>query len=718
MFKQIIINPLLKYSINLKLRLTYIAFMLIVLVGGILIIYQGYEQKTIVTRVTKESAFIIDHLRGIREGITELSASSGLYLLTREEDYKTLYKNALEKIEEEFSSFNQLQESHSQIYQSLAKIKAKLTELDRSFVNVMTVGINDSVNKPALAIAASDLGPQFNQVLQITSSMIDSEQDAEEINEQRQNILKTIYEIRTRWLNLSRNITVYLTYRNQAFAEEFSFQLQRVKQQLDKLTEFEDDLTFEQVNGLEELQGIYGLYSQAIDKMVTLHSSEAWRKDSHLIRSELGPLLKDIHKDIDAIVKEQQNEADRQVETMLKDIDRFSQNTIIMVIFSVLFCIILIIALRFLVSDRLISTKRAMHEISSGGGLGYTLDESGRDELSELAIDFNVFVSKIKKVVDLIIFASSNLAEEANKMSSVTECAMDLSNSQEKKMLEISAVNTETSEQMAVIAENASEAASSMEEAKSAAANGRNIVQQAIESVQIIASEVNNSSLVVKELAEDANSIGAVIGVIQSISEQTNLLALNAAIEAARAGEAGRGFAVVADEVRSLSHKIQEETVIIKDKIEKLQSASCSVVEKMDSMQENTVKTVDLSSQAGGAFDNIVNDISLVTSMNKQNAEATERQRQNNETISTALMQLGIMSQTMAKTSQDAYNSGNEFKIMAEQLKDIVQQFLKEAEEHDTVVVEQSRQSATPAPSSISASTADKPDADGDIELF
>lgn len=721
MFKKIFITPLLNYSINSKLRLTYIAFILIVLVGGVLVIYQGYEQKAIVTKVTKESAVIINQLRAIREGVTELSAMSGLYLLTREESYKEKYHETLKRINQDLSSFSDFQQSYAEMYQSLEKVKTKLTQLDSSFLNVMSVGINDSLNKPALAIAAESIGPLFNQILQITSVMIDSEDEADEISEKRQKVLKTVYEIRTQWLSLSRNITVYLTYRNPTFANEFTAQMERLKGQLDTLSELEDDLTFEQVNGLEELQGIYGSYKQAVEKMVQLHSGDDWRKDSHLIRSDLGPLLKSIQKDIDDIVSKEQKQADIQVNNMLNDIDNFAQNTIIMVSLSIVICIIIIIAINLLVLERLRSTKSAMHEISSGGGLGHTLDESGKDELSELAVDFNSFIGKIKGVVDLVIISSSNLANEAYKMSSVTECAMDLSSSQQKKTSEISTINTEISEQMVTVAKNASEAAHSIEESKSVAENGRNIVQKAIESVQKIASEVENSSHVVKELEEDTHSIGAVIGVIQSISEQTNLLALNAAIEAARAGEAGRGFAVVADEVRSLSHKIQEETITIKEKIEKLQAASTGVVQKMDSMRENTVTTVDLSSQAGSAFDNIVRDISVITSMNQQNAEATENQRQNNEKVSTALMQLGIMAQTMANTSQDAYNSGNEFKIMAQQLKDIVQQFIDEADDRAFLPVNNassSRQETSSASNLPQKSTNGKTEVEDDVELF
>lgn len=680
MLKALFTKILLNTTIKLKLRFAFVFFLLVILVGSSFFIYNGYKQKGIILDVTQESAPIITHLQSIREGISKLSASSGLYLLTREKNYQEDYQQVFKTLNKHIIYLESHKNIHQEMVQSLEAIKTKLDMLDKSFVNVMTVGVDDNLNKPALLIAAQKIGPLFNQVLQITSVMIDSEDEEEELTQQRKDILKIIFEVRSEWLNLSRNTTVFLTYRNKIFAEGYPLQLTKLKEKLTSLSGLSDDLTFEQSNGLEELESVIVIYQQALDELVPIHNSSGWRKDSQIIRNELDPLLNDIHQSIARVISKEQTRADSQINSLLEDIEQFSNMTLLMAIISFIGAVIIIIILNLLVSRRLVSTQKAMHEISSGGGLGHFLDESGKDELSALAVDFNIFLGKITRVIDLVGVSSGSLAEEASKMNAMTECALDFSYSQERQVSEVAGINNKMSEQMDTIAQNTGAAAQSVEEAKSAAGNGRNIVQQAIASVQLIASEVENSSEVVNELAKDAESISSVIQVIQTISEQTNLLALNAAIEAARAGEAGRGFAVVADEVRSLSHKIQGETIVIKEKIEQLQKASVSVVNKMNSMQDNAEKTVRLSSQTGDAFDNIVNDITSVTAMNQQNAEATEQQRKDNEKVSNALDNLIIMSQTMAKTSQDAHNSGNEFKIMAEQLEDIVEQFIHEAD--------------------------------------
>ena len=683
MLKTLFRKILLDTTVKLKLRLSFVFFLSVILLGSSLFIYNGYKQKDVIIAVTQQSTPIIAHLQSIREGISEMSASSGLYLLTREKNYQEDYHQALNSLKKHITALEVHKNTHQEMVQSLESIKTKLDTLDKSFVNVMTIGVDDNLNKPGLLLAAQKIGPIFNQVLQITSVMIDSEEEEEELTQQRKDILKTIFEVRSEWLSLSRNITVFLTYRNKIFAQDYSLQLNILKEKIARLSELSDDLTFEQSNGLDELEALIVTYQQALDELIIIHSGSNWRKDSQLIRNELGPLLNTIQQSIGQVINKEQTRADSQIDALLEDIEQFSNMTLLIAIFSLIGAAIIIVTLNLLVSKRLITTQEAMHKISSGGGLGHLLDEAGKDELSALATDFNIFVAKIKRVVDMVILSSSNLAEEASKMSGLTECALDFSNAQERQVSEVSDINNKMSEQMDAIAQNTGAAAQSVEEAKSAAENGRHIVQQAIESVQLIAAEVESSSGVVNELAKDTESISSVIQAIQSISEQTNLLALNAAIEAARAGDVGRGFAVVADEVRSLSHKIQEETVVIKEKIEQLQKASVTVVNKMDSMQEHAEKTVQLSSQTGDAFENIVKDITSVTAMNQQNADATEQQRKDNETVSSSLTNLKVMSQTMAKTSQDAYNSGNEFRIMAEQLKDIVEQFVHTADENE-----------------------------------
>jgi len=671
----------LQFSIKNKLRLSYVFFLSIVLLGSASFIYKGYQQQDVLRNVVLKNNPILVQLHTLQESISKLSASSGLYLLTREPVYKENYQQTYKSLLELHNSLETHHKTHSSMVAALAAIKTQLVVLDNKYKKLMTIGVNDNLNKPALKIAAEKIGPLFNQILQITTEMLDSE-EVEEASEVRKKILINIYNIRTHWLNLSRNITVFLTYRTLSFKDNFPLLIAQIADDLKQLSSYSDELTFEQVNGLEQLEIILTSYSEALSLVVPLHSGNDWRKDSQFIQIELAPLLEQIRTNISSIIDTEQNRTTNEVQQLLSNIDDFSQNSFIIALISIIMAIIVIITLNFLVIKRLTTTQQAMHAIASGEGLMHRLSETGYDELSQLAKDFNFFVDKIKRVVDLVILSSANLAQEASKMSTITEHALNVAHDQQQQSLQTQTINTKMSEQMLTMVQNASSAAVSIEEAKQAAEKGRGIVQQSIESVQDIALDVADSAKVVQDLANDTKSINTVVDVIQSISEQTNLLALNAAIEAARAGEAGRGFAVVADEVRNLSHKIQQETVTIKVKIEHLQNASNSVVNSMSTMHSGIEKTVELSALTGNAFDNIVADIATVTQMNLNTAQATEQQQKDNEHVSLALNSLNEMSQAMASTTEQAFNSGNEFKAMAEQLKGIVEQFIQADEFH------------------------------------
>jgi len=722
-------KKLFSLNIKFKLYLSYAFFISAIVFGSSIGIVTGYQNKQILSTVLDDFVPIVNRLFDIQGEIKQMTSMVGLFLLSQEKNYQDGYQQSYQKVVKQIDQIKQipvkLNDSKNlpaedkaildQSVQQLDKVQNNLLQLDKHFQAVMKIGINESQNKPGLGFAASHLSPHYNQVMQLTSIMLDSDKDADE-SEHRQDIVNAIFKIRDYWIGWGRNVTVFLAYRAENSQQELIVSRDLVAKQLEQLTTYSEAFTFEQENGLEELLSLHANYAKKVDELVVLHTSNKWRNDTLMIRNQIGPLLKQINQQVLEIRHSYEEHANSQIDNLHRLVEQFRLANFVGIFSAIFVGLIILVVIDRLVIKRLKNMQQAMAAVSSGGGLNHQLDESGSDELSSVAKNFNIFVDNIRTVVDMVMHSSSTLAQEATKMKSITHCAQELAEGQQKQVDKITEKMDVNTDQVEQVASHSNEASKAVSEARARAEDGHLVVSNAIQSIQFIATEVEESSQVVNTLSEDANSIGTVVEIIQSISEQTNLLALNAAIEAARAGEAGRGFAVVADEVRNLSQKIGQETISITDKVNRLQAASKNVLTRMTATQENTSQSVDLSSQAGSAFDNIVKEIATIASMTEQIAEAAVQQLEGNKNISSTLLDLSIMSQTSAKSAEEASSSGNEFQSMAEQLHHIVGRFIQDAPQSSADEFNSADTKQLSSSSKKQASTL-KPETD-EVELF
>jgi len=225
------------------------------------------------------------------------------------------------------------------------------------------------------------------------------------------------------------------------------------------------------------------------------------------------------------------------------------------------------------------------------------------------------------------------------------------------------------------VARYAGEAAVAASETTQQADTGRQVVNTAIDSMKMLASEIEQAADVIHKLEEDGVKIGAVLDVMRGIAEQTNLLALNAAIEAARAGEQGRGFAVVADEVRTLASRTQESTREIQEMIESLQSGTEAAVTAMDSSRNQAQNGVEKISIAGDALGTIVNGIIHINDMNTQIASTAEEQSAVAEEINQNVAKISLISETATTNAAQTQKASEELSCLSVDLHQLVLQF-------------------------------------------
>lgn len=269
----------------------------------------------------------------------------------------------------------------------------------------------------------------------------------------------------------------------------------------------------------------------------------------------------------------------------------------------------------------------SLDEMSTGtADLTARLDETSKDELGKLVVSFNRFIEKLQGIMANVKDTTDNLGNMSDEMQNIANDVDNTMSQQQDNTIQVATAITEMTATVAEVAKHADAASVEANEALNHTINGKQVVQDTVNSMESLSGEVDRVSDVIQNLALESDKIGGVLSVIRGISEQTNLLALNAAIEAARAGEQGRGFAVVADEVRTLASRTQEATLEIQTMIDLLQKGSADAVTAMGVGKDRTHESVAQAGKASEALAHIANSIEKINEMNTQIASATEEQ--------------------------------------------------------------------------------------------
>jgi len=301
--------------------------------------------------------------------------------------------------------------------------------------------------------------------------------------------------------------------------------------------------------------------------------------------------------------------------------------------------------------DRLMVISR---DIAQGqGDLTKRVPAMGHDEIGELATYFNLFIEKMQKALSQVAHATDRLASASAELSSTSEGLSRGANEQTSRMAQSASAVEEMTMTAGEVARNSTEAASLAQETSATARSGYEIMGQTVTGMQHVSEAVGQSARIITELGKSSDQIGEIVRVIEDIADQTNLLALNAAIEAARAGEQGRGFAVVADEVRKLAERTTKATKEISDMIRQIQQDTKNAVTSMEEGTNQVTGGVDLANKTGGALAKIQEMVDQTTSMIQQIAGAAEEQ-------STATGQIAGDLEAVAQTGREASNGVNE----------------------------------------------------------
>jgi methyl-accepting chemotaxis protein len=319
---------------------------------------------------------------------------------------------------------------------------------------------------------------------------------------------------------------------------------------------------------------------------------------------------------------------------------------------------------------------RAMHDIAEGeGDLTRRLSIDSTDEFGALAMSFNRFVERIHDSIREVSSATSQVNEVALRVIGASNSSMLNSDQQANRTSSVAAAINELGAAAQEIAQNAALASQHSSAARSLAADGQAVVGQTIGAMNLLSQKISGSCGNIESLNASTVNIGQILEVITSISQQTNLLALNAAIEAARAGEAGRGFAVVADEVRNLAHRTQESAQQVQAMIEQLQVGARQAVILMNESQGQSESSVTIANQAGEHLVSVTQRIGEIDGMNQSVATATEEQTAVVESINVDITEINMLNQEGVENLQSTLRACADLEQQALRLKQLVGSF-------------------------------------------
>ncbi len=319
---------------------------------------------------------------------------------------------------------------------------------------------------------------------------------------------------------------------------------------------------------------------------------------------------------------------------------------------------------------------RAMEDIADGeGDLTKRLTIQNQDEFGILGTAFNRFVERIHTSIREVSSATGQVNEVALRVVAASNSSMFNSDQQASRTSSVAAAINQLGAAAQEIARNAAQASNQASDARSLAEDGQQVVDRSIAAMNQLSSMLSASSTNIESLNSKTVNIGQILEVITSISQQTNLLALNAAIEAARAGEAGRGFAVVADEVRNLAHRTQESAQQVQTMIEELQVGARESVSTMSDSQRHSQDSVEIANLAGERLNSVTLRIGEIDGMNQSVATATEEQTAVVESINVDITEINTLNQEGVENLQSTLRACSDLEQQASRLKQLVGSF-------------------------------------------
>ena len=590
--------------------------------------------------ITSVQLSSIEHLGEVRQDISDVE--KGVLTLRRHE------KDFLARLDPAY--LDKHASTASSLTESLNKLKADMQTLDMNASGVTTLqqsldGYVASFNALAALRTEAGLTPKTGLYGSLRDAAHQVEESLKEGND---------YELLYQMLMLRRH--------------EKDFMLRLDAKYIDRFTDRVNDT-------------IPMLRERGFNASVPL--MEKYRKDF----LSLADKLKEIGLSADSGVSGEMRQSIRESEASLEttataaqsEASRLLSTTYQALFITFALIVAVIFAITKLISNGIckpvISITERIQHISKDLDLSQTVTHGSTDELGQMSTSLNHLITSLRETINQVLRSSSTVDEAAMALRSITTSLNTVTDEQEQELQSAVTCIDEMSQTVHQVARNASDAADAVTSVGKDISKGKKIADEARDAIQSLSKDITNTSAAAQQLQKDSESIAEILGVINGIAEQTNLLALNAAIEAARAGEQGRGFAVVADEVRTLASRTQESTESIRSTLEQFRSGTTQVVDTVERSQAQSTFGIEKTTESAAILDRISEVMLSINDVNTQVATAAEQQSQVAAEISQNIHKINGLTQQCSEEASKAEHEGNVLSGLSKELAQKISRF-------------------------------------------